>query len=150
MHELIECLNKSYRSKSVLGQLISDFGDLLLIQSLSDSVGLWYSLLVPFLGSLSSLAFQLFNEVLLAPSDLAWQISQLTELSEAAQLDSSQSIWDNLSFFSIIRSGDSFEDFQSAQSGSTDGLLVWEHTSDSSPEHSWGSSVMDVSSVGVG
>jgi hypothetical protein len=119
-----------------LGQLISDFGDLFLVEGFSDSVGLLDSLLVPFLSSFSSLVFELFDEVLLAPSDLAGQISQLAELSEAAELDGSEGIRDDLPFFSIIRSWDSFEDFESAQSSGTDGLLVWQHTSDGSPGHS--------------
>ena len=119
-----------------MGQLVSNFGDLFLVEGFSDSVGLADSLFVPFFGSLSSLAFQLFDEVLFSPSDLAGQISQLAELSEAAQLDGSEGIRNNLSLLGVIRSRDSFEDFQSAEGSSSDGLLVGEHSSDGSPDHS--------------
>ena len=133
-----------------MGQLVSDFSYLFLVEGFSHGVGSLDSLLVPFLSSVSSLTFKLINEVLLAPSDLTGEVSQLAELSEAAQLYSSQSIRNDLSFFSIIRSGDSLEDFESAQGSGADGDLVWQHTSDGSPYHSGWSSVVDVSSSGVG
>ena len=59
------------KSVAELSQLISDFGDLFLVECFSDSVGRLNSLLVPFFGSFSSLVFKLFDEVLFAPSDLA-------------------------------------------------------------------------------
>ena len=119
-----------------MSQLVSDFGDLFLVEGFSDSVGLLDSLLVPFLSSFSSLSFQLFDEVLFSPSDLAGQISQLAELSEAAQFDSSKGIWDNLSLLGVVWSWDSFEYFQSTEGSGSDGLLVWKHSSNSSPENS--------------
>ena len=144
-----DCLNRN-KSVSELGQLVSDFGDLFLVEGFSDCVGLLHSLLVPFLGSFSSLVLELLDEVLLAPSDLAGKVTQLAELSEAAQLDSSQGIGNDLSLFGVVGSGDSFEDFQSAESSGTDGLLVGQHASDGSPEHSGGGSIMYVTSGGVG
>ncbi len=60
-----------YRSESVFGELVSNFGDLFLVKGFSDSVGRLDSLLVPFFGSFSSLAFQLLDEVFFSPSDLA-------------------------------------------------------------------------------
>jgi hypothetical protein len=125
-----------YRSESVLSQLFSNFGDLFLVEGFSEGVGLLDSLFVPFFGSLSSLAFQFFDKVLLSPSDLAGQITQLTELSEAAQLDGSEGIRNNLFLLGVVGSWDSFKDFQSSEGSSANCLLVGEHASDGSPDHS--------------
>ena len=139
-----------YKSVPILSQLVSDFSNLFLVESFSYSIGLLNSLFVPFLSSFSSFWFELFNEVLFSPSDLAWKIAQFTELSEAAQLDSSQSIRNDLSLFSVIWSWNSFEYFKSTKSWSSNGSFMWKHTSDSSPENSWWSSVMYMTSCWVG
>lgn len=92
---------------------------------------------MPFFGSFCSLVFELFDEVLFSPSDLAGQIAQLAELSEAAQFDGSKSIWNDLSLLSVIRSWDSFEDFNSTEGSGTNGFLVGkQYSSDGSPNHS--------------
>jgi hypothetical protein len=51
---------------------------------------------------------------------------------------------------SVIWSWDSFEYFHSAKSSGSNGLLVWKHTSDGSPENSWWGSVMYMTSSWVG
>ena len=64
-----------YESISVLSQLFSDFLDFFLVKSFSDGVGLLDSSFVPFRGSFSSFAFQLFDQVFSLPSDLAGKVS---------------------------------------------------------------------------
>ena len=105
---------------------------------------------MPFFSPFSSLVFELFDEVLFSPSDLTGQVSQLAELSEAAQLNGSEGVGYDLSLLGVVGGWDSFEDFESGEGSSADGFLVWEHASDGSPDHSGGSSIMYVTSGGVG
>jgi hypothetical protein len=136
-------------SISVLAELVSDFADLLLVEGFSDVVVLFDSLFVPFVSSLSSFVLEILDKVLLTPSDLVGEISELAELSKAGKLDASEGIRNDFSLLGIIGGGNSLENLESGHSGGTLGGFVWDHTSDGSPEHSGGSSVMNECSSGV-
>lgn len=138
------------QSISIFSQLGSDLGNFSCIDRLSNSGGLLDSSLVPGESSFFSLVFQLFDELLFSPSDLGREISQSTELTERSQFNTSHGIWDVLFLGSVIRGGDSFENFKSAQSSSSNCSLVGKHSSNTSPEDSWRSSVMHESSSRIG
>ena len=137
-------------SISVLSELLSDFGNLSSIDWLSDSASLFNSSFVPGEGSLFTLVFELFNELLLSPTDLRRKITKGAELSEWSQLNTSHGIGNVLLFSGVIRSRNSLENFESAQSCGSNCGFVGQHSSDASPEDSWRSSVVHESSSWVG
>lgn len=105
---------------------------------------------MPSGSSLPALVFQLADQSLLSPSDLARQVTKGAILSEAGELDGSECIGDDLSLLGIVGGGHSFKNFESAEGLSSSGGLVGEHAPDGSPEDSGGSAVMDESPAGVG
>ena len=140
---------QSKQSISVLSKLLSDFGNFSCIDILSYSSSFLDSSLVPGEGSLLSLVLELLNELLFSPTDLRWQISEGAELPEWGQFDTSHGIGDILLLGGVIRSGNTFENFKSAQSCGTDSGFVGQHSSNASPEDSWWGSVVDEGSSGV-
>lgn len=90
----------------------SELLDLFGVLSFSGSLELLDSGLVPVGGSLFTLSFELGNEFSFSPSNLGGKITQDTEFSKTTELDTSQSVWDDLFFDGIIRSWASFEDFE--------------------------------------
>lgn len=141
-------------SISELGELLSDFLDFRKVKGSSSLVGLLEFSVVELLGSGLSFLFQSVDEVLLVPSEQVAQLSEEAELLVGSKSDNLQGVWDDLSVLGIVWGWDSIENLDSSQSGSSLGSLVWQHTSDGSPEDSgWGSVMVEtslwVSSVGL-
>ena len=79
---------------------------------LSSSFEFLNSGFVPVGGSLFSLGFKSIDQLFVVPSDLGRKVTQDTEFSEAAELDTPEGIRDDLSFDGIIGGGASFENFE--------------------------------------
>ena len=111
-------------------ELFSEGLEIITLNGLS-SLSLGTVLLFPDLvGSFLSLRFQLFNNSLVFPTSVSAQITQQAEISEVLESDDLQGRGDNLSLSGIIRSGDTFKDLESSQSGSTSGSFMGKHASD--------------------
>ena len=99
--------------------------------------------------SFAALVFHFGDQLLLSPSDLSGQISEGTELTEVAQLRALHGIGHARPLLSIIGSGDSFEDFETAESSGSPGSFVRHHSSDGPPEDTCRGAVMDEGSARV-
>lgn len=129
-----------------MGELISDFLDLRKVKGGSSLVGLLELSVVELLGSGLSLLLQSVDEILLVPSEQSAQLSEEAELLVRSESDNLQGIRDDLSALGIVWGWDSIENLESSQSGSSSSSLVWQHSSDGSPEDSrWGSVVVQTS-----
>lgn len=87
-----------------------------------------------FSSSLLSLSLKGFNSWSVVPTNSGGEVAEVGELSEAVEHDGSDGVGND----DLLLSGEwmwaSLEDFKSAQGGSSSGGLVWEHTSNSSPD----------------
>ena len=118
--------------------------------SLSSHLGGLLDILEVLSSSLSSLSGQSLNELLALPTSLRSQIAEDAELSLWLQAESLGGLRDSHLLLLVIRSWDTVEDLQALEGGLTSGGLVWEHTTNSSPEHHRRSSVVKRASSWVG
>ena len=146
-----------YLDTSNLGQHsgFSLEGGIVLGQSslrLSSSLGGGLDILVVLGGSLGSLDRQSFDELLALPTYLGGHIAEDAELTLWLQAEGLGGLWEGHLGLLVIWSWDTIEDLQSLKGCLTSGGLVWEHSTNSSPEnHRWGSVVKRASSwVGSG
>ena len=98
----------------------------------------------------SSLFFHSGNKLLLAPSDLGRQVTEGAELTEVTQLDASHGVRHAEPLLSVVRSGNSLENFEAAESSGSTGGLVGDHASDGAPEDTGRSAVVHEGAAGVG
>ena len=122
-----------------------------LVSNGSSSGGLSLDLgVVESLGLDLSLFFEFSDESSLGPSLHLGEVSEHAEVSVGLQSKDLESLGHDHSLSDIVWVRDTLEDLQVGESGLSTGLLVWDHASDASPEHSgWASEVLEVSS-GVG
>ena len=118
--------------------------------SLSSQLGGLLDILEVLGSSLSSLSGQFLNEFLALPTSLRSQITENAELSLWLQAESLSGLRDSHLLLLVIRSWDTVEDLQALKGSLTSGGLVWEQTTNSSPEHHRRSSVVKRASSWVG
>ena len=104
---------------------------------------------MPGHGSFSSLIFHSGHQFLLAPSHLRREVSQGAELAEVAQLHTSHGVGHADALLGVVRSGDSLENFETAQSSGSTGSFVRDHASDGAPEDTGRSAVVHEGAAGV-
>ena len=104
---------------------------------------------MPSDGSFPSFVFHAGNQLLFAPSHLRGEVSQGAELAEVAQLDAPHGVRDADALLGVVRSRDSLENFEAAQSSGSTGSFVRDHASDGAPEDTGGSAVMHEGAAGV-
>lgn len=129
--------------------MLSDLCDFSSVYGFSGSAGLFDSPLMPVEGSFLALSLEIFDKLLFAPSNLSGEVSQVTELPEAGELDASHGLRNVLLFGSVVGGGHSLEDFESAKGGGSSCGFVREHSSDTPPEDSRGCAVVDEGPSGV-
>ena len=122
-------------SEAELGEGSVEGGDGLVGGSLGLGIGLLGLEGVESSGLSLSLLLELLNGLSLGPAGKGGEITERAEVSAGSQTEGAEGIGDDHSLLLIVGEGDSLEDLEVAESGSTSWGLVGEHASEGLPEH---------------
>jgi len=88
------------------------------------------------------------NDVLIFPAELMTQSANRAVLASGLQPQNPQRLRDNHALLVVIRRRNAFEGLKALQRRSASGSLVWDHASDSSPEHLGGCAEVEGATTG--
>lgn len=96
-----------------------------------------------------ALVLESLDESVVLPAVVVGEISETAEVATRLETEVADGLRDNHALDAIVRVGDSLEGLQAVESVGTTLGLVRDHTTDSAPEDSGGSTVVDNSVAGV-
>jgi len=139
---------KHLYSKSEGGELLVELLNSLVAGCLGTRSNLSALEFVEFGGLNFTLGLEFVNECVLRPASLLSKITKSAVRSVGLHSLASKGVWHNYSLLVVIRERDALKDSETAESGGTDRLFVWEHASSDLPENACrGFVVLEASAV---
>ena len=139
--------NRSTVSEAEFLELVVEFAHLAIVHLLLlDGLLLDFVLIVLF-GLDLSLLFKGFNDIFSSPAKVVHEVSNSASVSVGFDSENFESLRNDHSLLDVVWVWNSFKDLQPLKGSFSSSGLMWQHSSNDSPEHSrWGSEMLELSS----